>query len=49
MLRNGCGLSIALVAITDRCEVYGDDEDYEDEEGDEEGDDESDGDMFRLS
>ena len=49
MLRNGCGLSSALVAITDRCEINGDDEDCEDEEGDEEGDDERDGDMFRLS
>ena len=28
----GCGPSSALVAITDRCEVYGDDEDYENQE-----------------
>ena len=31
-----CGLSSAPVALTDRCEVYGDDEDCEDEEGDDE-------------
>ena len=41
----GCGPSSTLAADTDRCEVYGDDEDYEDEEAndeyDEDGDDES--------
>ena len=31
-----CGLSSAAVALTDRCEVYGDDEECEDEEGDNE-------------
>ena len=45
---------VASIFVTDRCEVYGDDEDYEDQEGDEDGDDESDGDvqadeMFHLS
>ena len=39
----GCGPSSALVAITDRCEVYGDDEDYENQESDEDGDNERDG------
>ena len=40
----GCGPSSALVVVTDRCEVYEDDQDCEDEEGVEDGDDESDGD-----
>ena len=41
----GCGPSSALVALTDRCEVYGDDEDGDAEDcKDEEGDDESEGD-----
>ena len=43
----GCGPSSALVPDTDRCEVYGDNEDCEDEEtndqSDEDGDDESNG------
>ena len=43
-LDNGCGISSAPVIVTNRCEVYGDDEDCEDYEGDEDGDDESDGD-----
>ena len=41
----GCGPSSALAPDTDRCEVYGDDEDRKDEEAndefDEHGDDES--------
>ena len=40
----GCGPSTALIVVTDRCEVYEDDEDCEDEEGDQDGDDEGDGD-----
>ena len=40
----GCRPSSALVAVTDRCEVNEDDQDYEDEVGDEDGDDESNGD-----
>ena len=39
----GCGPSSALIAGTNRCEVYGDDEDREDQEGDNDGDNESDG------
>ena len=39
-----CGPSSALVIVTDKREVYGDDEDFEDQEGDEDGDDESYGD-----
>ena len=39
----GCGPSSAPIAVTNRCEVYEDDEDYEDQESDEDGDDESDG------
>ena len=40
----GTGPSSAPVAVTNRCEVYEDDQEYEDEEGDEDEDDESDGD-----
>ena len=40
----GRGLSSALVAVTDRCEVNEDNQDCENEEDDEDGDDESDGD-----
>ena len=29
----GCGPNSASIALIDRSEVYGDDEDYEDEEG----------------
>ena len=36
---------VAPIFVTDRCEVYGDDEDCEDQEGYEDGDDESDGDV----
>ena len=36
---------VAPIFVTDRCEVYRDDEDCEDQEGDEDGDDESDGDV----
>ena len=36
--------SIALVDVTNRCEVNEDDQDCEDKVGDEDGDDESDGD-----
>ena len=39
----GCGLSSALVAIIDGCELNEDDQDYEDDEGGVDGDDESDG------
>ena len=46
----GCGPSSAPTLDTDRCEVYGDDEDCEDEEAndeyDEDGDDESNGDIY---
>ena len=45
----GCGPSSTPTPNTDRCEVYEDDEDYEDEEAndeyDEDGDDESNGDI----
>ena len=45
----GCGPSSATTPDTNRCEVYGDDGDYEDEkandESDEDGDDESNGDI----
>ena len=45
----GCGPSSAPTPDTYRCEVYGDNEDYEDEEAndeyDEDGDDESNGDI----
>ena len=45
----GCGPSSTPARNTDRCEVYGDDGDYEDEEAnhefDENGDDESNGDI----
>ena len=40
----GYGPSSTPIIVTDRCEVYEDDQNYEDEEGDEDGDDESDGD-----
>ena len=43
-LNYGCGPSLALVVVTDRCEVNEDDQDCEDGASDEYGDDESDGD-----
>ena len=42
----GCGPSSTPVVVIDRCEVYGDDEDYEDQECDKDGDVESDGDGY---
>ena len=46
----GCGPSSTPAPNTDRCEIYGDDEDYEDEdandESDEDGDDECNGNIY---
>ena len=36
---------VASIFVTDRCDAYGDNGDYEDQEGDEDGDNESDGDV----
>ena len=44
----GCGPSSAPTLDTDRCEVYGDSEDCEDEEANDESDEDGDDDLMEI-